>query len=180
MKKTIFTVFSVAALTVAILFACKKEDDTGTHKTNYSSLSGVGTGSNPNPNNNPSSTTGGVTTSSTGVSTSTTGTTSTTYGSINDGTSYTFTSSTSCSAAMWTGGTSGGSLILSFSAAPTSGTYTTVQTGATSGQVVVTWKGGNALNGGTVTVSASGSKYTATLTSVMWGTTTLTGSLTCM
>lgn len=71
MKKTVFSIISVAIVTLLIVFSCTKEDKDAIKPT-YTSQGG--TGANPNPNGNPTSTGSGFGTSSS----STTGTTSST------------------------------------------------------------------------------------------------------
>lgn len=169
MKKTIFTICSVITVCLVIVAACKK-DDNGDHQVSYASQPHYGTGGNPNPNGNPTST---------GAVATTTGTVAPTYGSFNDGTNHTFTASTACGSATMTGTYSGGTVILSFSAPPTAGTYTLVTSGAGPGQLVMTCFGGNCTAGGIVTVSGT-TPVTATFTSVFFNTTNITGSLKCM
>lgn len=83
MKKSIFTICSIAAVCCAIFFACAKDDNSITHVGYTSQTSGgttSGTGGNPNPNGNPSSSGYGTTTATT-AATTTSGTTTTTPGS---------------------------------------------------------------------------------------------------
>jgi hypothetical protein len=74
---------------------------------------------------------------------------------------------------------SGGAVILQFPAPPIAGTYTTVNSGATGNQVVVIINGATCTAGGIITVSGT-TPVTATFTSLLLGSTSITGSLKCM
>ncbi len=147
--------------------ACKKEDDSA-KKVSYANQPSYGTGGNPNPNGLPSS--GSVVTPTVVVTT--------TYGTFNDGTTKTFTASDPCGSATMKGTYSGGTVTLSFSAPPTAGTYTTVQSGAVGNQVVMSCFGGLVTSGGIITVTGT-TPVTATFTSIFFNTTSITGSLKC-
>jgi len=190
MKKTIFTFCSVAVVCGAIFLACSKDDNSATH-VGYASQNG--TGNNPDPNH--TNTTSGVTTS--GSTTGTTGsTTSSTSTNTTTPTTYSITLTTSSGPATGTisssfcGGTAMygtcsntqiGSLTVTFSAAPSAGSYNVVPSSPASGQAMVSYNG-NYATGGTVSISVVGGKNVATLNSVT-GTTptsfTLTGGFGC-
>ncbi len=170
MKKTIFTICSIITVCALVIMACKKDDDSA-KKVSYANQTTYGTGGNPNPNGLPS-TTAVATTSSTG-------TVAPTYGSFNDGTTKTFTSSTACGSATMQGTYSGGTVILQFPAPPTAGTYTLVTSGAVGNQVVMIAFGATCNAGGIITVTGT-TPVTAAFTTVFFNTTTITGSLKCM
>ena len=181
MKKTVFTISSIIALCSMIFLACNKEDNTST-KVTYANQPGVGSGGNPNPNSNPSSsgfstagTTGGTTSSTTGGTTTTTG-----YGSLTDnGSNFTFTTSSACGSPTMTGTSSDGTLQLSFMAAPTPGTYNCVSSCSVSTDVVFVYGGATAPVGNTVSVTTVSGKTHATFSNVVIGAKTLSGTLIC-
>lgn len=176
MKKTLFTVCAILTVCTVVFLACKKSDDKynndGTHRqvtyASASTASSGGSGNNPNPNNNPSSS---------GYTTTGTSTTTTSYGSFNDGTSHNFTGSSACGSATMTGTYSGGSITITFAAAPTPGVYTLVGSAPGASQAVMQAFGSTCT--GSITVSGS-SQVTVTFTSVYYNTTNITGSLKCM
>lgn len=122
MKKTIFTFCSIALVCCAIIFACKKDDNSATH-VGYASQ--MGTGTNPDPNHNSTS---GVTTSTTTVPTNT---------NANVPTTTSFTVNGTAAQSAGAGETPGsgiydvaitdatlGKINIDFNAKPTAGTYT--------------------------------------------------------
>ena len=171
MKKTLFIFCSTIAVCSIIVVSCAKDDNSALH-VGYAVQSGYGGGHNPNPNGLPYTT----------VTPTVTPPPPTSYGSItlSTGGTVNFTTSPSCSSSVWTG-TDGGSnsISLTFSAAPTVGSYTIVPSGPTSSQVVISYNGSIAQSGN-VTVAPSGSVFVATFSGAAFATFTASaGSLTC-
>ncbi len=169
MKKNIFSICSIALVCCAIIMSCTKDDNSALH-VGYASQPGYGGGNNPNPNGLPYVPP---------VTTNTTTTTPppTTYGSITTSASAaaSFTTSPACSSAVWSSSAGGNTLTLTFSAPPSSGTYSIVTSSPISGQVTLNY-GINTAQSGTVTVSGS----TATFTGAVFPSFSVTaGSLIC-
>ena len=177
MKKTLFIFCSIITICSIIIVSCTKDNTSGETKVGYynppsSSTNAPGTNLNPNPNGLPYTT----------VTPTVTPPPPTSYGSItlSTGGTVNFTTSPSCSSSVWTG-TDGGSnsISLTFSAAPTVGSYTIVPSGPTSSQVVISYNGSIAQSGN-VTVAPSGSVFVATFSGAAFATFTASaGSLTC-
>jgi hypothetical protein len=197
MKKTVFTFCSIAVVCCAIFFACAKDDNSITHVGYVSRTSGgssSGTGGNPNPNGVPSNSGYGTTTGTTAAATTTSGTTTagttttgttvtSPYGSISYNSSTVgFVSSTACGSATMSGTSSApvNTLNITFANPPAVGNYNIISFSPTnSTDVSVAYDGTFAVSG-TVVVTSSGGKFTATFTNVSFGTFTASGSLTCM
>ncbi|MHB8259469.1 MAG: hypothetical protein ACYDCN_01420 [Bacteroidia bacterium] len=169
MKKTIFTICSIALVCVAIIMSCAKDDNSIKH-VGYASQTGYGGGHNPNPNGLPYTT----------VTTTTTTPPPTTYGSITPSTGGTtsFTTSPTCSSTIWTGTSGTNNLTITFVSVPTPISYIIVPSSPTSGQVTLSYNG-TAATSGTVTVAASGATSTASFTGAVFPSYTASGSLTC-
>lgn len=188
MKKTVFTFSAIAIVCGTIFFACSKDDNSATH-VGYASQNGTGT--NPDPNH--TNTTSGVTTAGTTTSGSTTGSTTSTNTTTTAATvtlttssgpaTGTITSSTCGTNTM--NGTCNNTLIsnisLSFSGAPSLGSYNVVPNAPTAGQVLVSYNG-NYASAGSVLITVSNGKNVATFVNIT-GTTpasyTLTGGFGC-
>jgi hypothetical protein len=178
MKKTLFTICSIVAVSCAIIVSCTKDNTSGEYHVGYyvqpsSTPGSTLTTLNPNPNGNPYN----VITPTVAPTPTTT-----TYGSItlSTGSSVNFSTSPSCSSTSWAG-TDGGtnSLTLTFPAAPSANTYSIVTSTPTGNQVTVSYNGSMA-QGGNVSVVASGAAYTASFSGVAFPTFTATvASLKC-
>ncbi|MBS1647934.1 MAG: hypothetical protein JST67_11390 [Bacteroidetes bacterium] len=178
MKKTVFTICSVAAVCCAVIFSCSKDDNSITHVT-YASQ--AGTGGNPDPNHT-AGTTSGATTS---TPTNTTPVNPTGSMSVN-GTSESTTDNGAASGSNFIlkGTASAGDIVkitFSGSSAPASGSYAIVASGPSTGNCTFTYFDAS-LNSypastGSVSVTA-GSPNTCTFSGISCGTTyTLSGTL---
>ncbi len=186
MKKTLFTICSIALVCCAIIMSCTKDDNSIKH-VGYAVQSGYGTGNNPNPNGLPyvppvNSHTNTPTPKDTSGSVS-----------INGGTAFSLKDHGSNSFGFYgiagapASGGSNPSLSIDFSSisAPTSGTYTIVSSGPSAGQCQFNFTDALGIAGsastGTVSVSVGTSNSTCSFSSIICvcGSTTytLTGSL---
>jgi hypothetical protein len=173
MKKTIFTICSVALVCCAVIMSCNKDDYNGT-QVGYASQPGYGGGNNPNPNGLPYTTPTVATTSTTPTPTVATTNTTTTNFTV-DGTSE---SNPTASGAANGGnfvvlGASGSVIIqLTFpgTSAPATGTYN-ITSGTPTGNecgFILTDGGSFSAASGVVNVTAAASpSNTATFSSIL-------------
>jgi hypothetical protein len=187
MKKTLFTICSVALVCCAIIMSCTKDDNSATH-VGYASQPGYGTGNNPNPNGLPYQTPT--------VSPTNTTTPKDTAGSIsiNGGSAFSLHDNGNNSIGFYgiygkpaSGSSSNPSVSITFatSSAPTSGTYTIISTFPSTGQCNFNFTdaGGNSGSAaaGTVSITAGSPNSTCGFSNIICvcgaNTYTLTGTL---